>query len=188
MVLIILTILIIMLAIALLLVVGIDVEFSQGTLAVRMKIGWITKEIIPNSNREKKPKKSSKSERVVEKSKKKLDKKLISDGFWAVLHMLRRFRRKLSIDLFKFHYIAASEEPSRTAVQFGAVHASLGMLLPVIQRAVHIRKKDIAVSFSYVKQSPEISLHVIAGFAVWEILFIVFAFLFEILSSLYRNR
>ena len=164
-----------------LLPLGIDGGYSGGALSLNIKLGPIIIKLFPRAQKPKtaKPKKEKNvpsDEAQKEKSKKPMDKTMllgiIKEGFRAI----SRFRRKLSIDYFRFHYVFASDDPFETAVGFGRASAVTGVFLPMIDAAFNVKQRDVGFSMDFLADKPIIDVWITATIQVWELIYIAGAF------------
>ena len=176
-----LIIIVIILAVIALLPVGVDASYGAGEAILRVKIGSILIGILPKKDSVSPGKKKNQKTKSKKAGKpKKPVKKLLFEEILALLklglHSLERFRKKLSVDKFILHYTAASSDPSSTAIQFGAASAAVGSLIPVLERNLKIRDRDIRINFDFAEEKPYIFTQLTATIQIWELLYIGAAF------------
>lgn len=76
----------------------------------------------------------------------------ITDFFPLVdtaLQLLNAFRRKLRIKRLEMKLIMAADDPCDLAVNYGKAWAALGNLMPLLERAFVIKKRDLEVECDF---------------------------------------
>lgn len=66
------------------------------------------------------------------------------------LDLLGDLRRKLRVDHLTFHLIMAGDDPADLAVYYGRAWAAVGGLMPQLDRAFVIKKRDVQVECDFV--------------------------------------
>ena len=66
------------------------------------------------------------------------------------LDFLGDLRRKLRVDHLTFHLIMAGDDPADLAVYYGRAWAAVGCLMPQLDRAFVIKKRDVQVECDFV--------------------------------------
>lgn len=66
------------------------------------------------------------------------------------LDFLGDLRRKLRVDHLTFHLIMAGDDPADLAVYYGRAWAAVGSLMPRLDRAFVIKKRDVQVECDFV--------------------------------------
>lgn len=66
------------------------------------------------------------------------------------LDFLGDLRRKLRVDHLTFHLIMAGDDPADVAVYYGRAWAAVGCLMPQLDRAFVIKKRDVQVECDFV--------------------------------------
>lgn len=65
------------------------------------------------------------------------------------LELLGDFRRKLRVNFLRLRLTLAGEDPCDLAVNYGRAWAALGNLMPNLERALVIRKRDVEVQCDF---------------------------------------
>lgn len=65
------------------------------------------------------------------------------------LELLGDFRRKLRVNFLRLRLTLAGEDPCDLAVNYGRAWAALGNLMPRLERALVIRKRDVEVQCDF---------------------------------------
>ena len=72
------------------------------------------------------------------------------------LDLLGDLRRKLRVDHLTFHLIMAGDDPADLAVYYGRAWAAVGCLMPQLDRAFVIKKRDVQVECDFVGCEPRV--------------------------------
>lgn len=189
----------VVLALLLLLPVGVDANLENASGNIRAKVGPVNFEVFSfpgekgaKARRREKKKKSGNIGETAGEEKKKVEKRPDPDYILALikmgLHALGRFRRKLSVDLLEARLVCGGSDPYSTAMSYGYISAAVGTLIPLIERAIKLRRHDIDVDIDFDSSAVRYSARLIATIQIWEIFHIGFAFLFEFLSYRIKQR
>lgn len=65
------------------------------------------------------------------------------------LELLNTFRRKLRVDVLEVKLIMAGGDPCNLAIQYGRTWAAVGNLLPLLDRFLVIKKRDVEVECDF---------------------------------------
>lgn len=65
------------------------------------------------------------------------------------LELLGDFRRKLRVNFLRLRLTLAGEDPCDLAVNYGRAWAALGNLMPRLERALAIRKRDVEIQCDF---------------------------------------
>lgn len=160
--------------------VGADIRYEDD-FQLKLKIGFLRYALLPAKDKKKqKEKKNQQSDSAENPEKKKKDapaKKKLKFTLQDIQELLRiafaalgRFRRSLSIDLFRLHILVAAPDPYDAVVRFGALNAALGVLAGPAHKALKIRKEDIRTDVNVQSAEGAVSLQLVATLQIWEIL------------------
>ena len=160
--------------------VGVDVSYEDD-FRLRLKIGFLRLPLLPAKDKGKQKEKKKKQQKSAEKQENnktdKTAKKKLKFSLQDVFELLRiafavlgRFRRSLSIDLFRLHILVAAPDPYDAVVRFGALNAALGVLAAPAHKALKIRKEDVRTDVNVQSAQGAISLQLVATLQIWEIL------------------
>ncbi len=69
------------------------------------------------------------------------------------LALLNDFRRKLRVDRLELRMVMAGGDPAKLAVNYGRLCASAGAAQEILDRALHIKKKEIDLQCDFVAPS-----------------------------------
>ena len=189
--------------------VGADIGYADGQLSLSAKVMGIFLQLLPKTEekdkkptKEKKPKKEKKkkeeppaeetgAEEEKEKKKKKLELDFTLDEIVALLKTvfkgLGKFR-KMKVDRFLLHYIAAGKDPYKTAVTFGKINAALCALAPVCRERFHCPDTDVFTDITFAEEKPFIEFGLGFSIRIGQILSVVFTILFGALWILIKNK
>jgi len=162
---------------------GFIAEYSEAGFEMWVKAGFLRIRL-KEKEKKKKPKK---------KKEKKPGKKgpgslsAFLDILGAVKKALGRLRRKLLIKQLTLYYTSASDDPSKTALQFGTANAVFGAIIPVLERYFRIKRRDLRAAADFDAKENGIYAKIVVSIAVWEVIYIVFA-LFPIITAMAKSR
>jgi len=167
-------ILFVLLALALLRV-GVILEYSEDGFNTWIKLGFLRLKL-KKSDEKKKPKKKKKP-----KDKGTILKPGSLSDFMNMLKAIKvalgRLKRKLLIKNLTLHYTSASDDPAKTALQFGAANAVFGAIVPVLEKHFRIKKRDLRAAADFNSQEQGIYVRLTISIAVWEIVYVLLALL-----------
>lgn len=148
---------------------GVSVKYNADGALVRILLGPIKITLFPRPKKEKKEKKKEPKQKKEQsrqeqprnpqppakpKQKQPREEK---GGSWTdflplvkeALRFLGDFRRKLRVDVLQLKLIMASDDPCDLAVNYGRAWATVGNLLPQLERLFVIKKRDIQVECDF---------------------------------------
>ena len=147
--------------------VGVSALYNEDGPLVNLLIGPVKILLFPGKKKEskekkEKPKKAKKSEKETSGSKKKTKKKggSIEDFLPLVdkvLDFLDAFRRKLRVDHLEMKLVLGGGDPCDMAVNYGKAWAALGNLMPLLNRAFVIKKRDLEVECDFLADTTVIT-------------------------------
>lgn len=147
--------------------VGVSALYNEDGPLVNLLIGPVKILLFPGKKKEskekkEKPKKAKKSEKETSGSKKKTKKKggSIQDFLPLVdkvLDFLDAFRRKLRVDHLEMKFVLGGSDPCDMAVNYGKAWAALGNLMPLLNRAFVIKKRDLEVECDFLADTTVIT-------------------------------
>lgn len=148
---------------------GASVRYDADGIRVRVIAGFLRFTVIPLPQKKKKPPKKAKvaeaqpasqpspqsSPPPKEPAPKTAEKK--KGGSWrdfiplvrTGLDFLNQFRRKLRVNNLQLKLILAGDDPCDLAVNYGRAWAALGNLLPLLEKALVIKKRDCEVECDF---------------------------------------
>lgn len=171
---------------------GVFVRYDSQGFLVRIVAGFLHFTVFPIKNKKKQkitPSKKQKQEpkketSVSQKEKENPPKKggSIRD-FLPLVHILldfmNQFRKKLTINQLRLKLILAGEDPCDLAVNYGRAWAALGNLMPALENAFTIKKRDCEVECDFTATETLVKAQAEMTLRFWEIcqLGIVYGFL-----------
>ena len=179
---------------------GARVEYSADGLALDAVAGPVNIHLVPKS--EEVPKKKKK-EKPKEKKKRKQRKKReaapesgteakkggmpekILQVLPTVFQTLGRFLRSLTIKELTVRYTVGGEDPSRSAVQYGAMSGGLQLLEPLLNR-MRIKKRDIRFRCDFTREKDDVYVKATAVIMIWQLIYIVLKLDFRAIFRLLR--
>ena len=171
---------------------GVSVEYSADGLVVKILAGPLRLKAFPKKEKIVSASKEAKRKaRKEEKDRKKAEKKekakteekkpgamgTVLELLPAIKKTLGRLRRRLLIKRLVIHYTVAGDDPYKTAMTFGNVNAAIGVVLPVLEKAFRIRRRDFRAVADFSSSQQGIYINAAISLAVWEAVYIVFAIL-----------
>lgn len=141
----------------LLLRVGVSASYTESGARADARLGPFRFRLYPPKEKKKppaeKPKREQPEAETAEKKKGGTLKELRS-LVGPLLDALGKLRRKLRVDLLTIDFTAASEDPSRAALEFGYASAGLGALLALLENTLDIRGRDIRTQVDFERKTP----------------------------------
>lgn len=142
--------------------VGVNVAYNSEGILLRVIAGFLRITILPQKKKkekkpkEKKPKKVKKSN-PAPKKKDPVENPKEKGGsildflplVQLVLDFLGDFRRKLRVNRLEMKLIMAGGDPCDLAVNYGKAWAALGNLMPLLERAFVIKKRNLEVECDF---------------------------------------
>ena len=155
---------------------GVFAQYSEEGFLLRIIAGPLRFTVIPKkpgkTGKEKPPKKKKEKEEKPPKEKKGGPIELLKKYVPPVIDTLGRLRRKLRIDMLTVHFTSAAEDPFDAAMNFGRVSAAEGALIPLLENAFNIKRRDIGTGISFDGGGDKIYLEAKLTLALWEIIYI----------------
>lgn len=182
---------------------GVSVEYSANGFTAAIQVGPLSLSVFPRKEKTVSVKKEAKNKaRKEEKARKKAEKKALKkteekkpgalktvlDILPAIRKMLKRLRHRLLIKRLVIHYTVAGEDPSKTALTFGATNAVIGIIVPVLEDNFRIRRRDIRAFFDFFDSKQKIYINAAISLSIWEAIYIVFAILPAVLKIIKSSK
>ena len=114
-----------------------------------------------------------------------LEHKDLRNGHDAVF--LGKFR-KMKVDRFLLHYLAAGDDPYKTAVLFGKVNAALNALAPICRKRFDCRDTDVFTDISFTEEKMKIDFGLGFSIRIGQIFGVLNTILFGALWILIRHK
>ncbi len=91
-------------------------------------------------------------------------------------HALTRVLKGVVIEDFQLRFIAASDDPYKTAMLCGSAYSIAGMLSPHIRRFMRVKKSSVEINPDFFAEKSVISASLRASILFWKLLIIAGAF------------
>jgi len=170
---------------------GVSVEYgADGVVAsaqagpVRLRV--FPREVSPEKEARRKLKAAAKKEKAAakkaarkaleEKEKKPGKVKMFLEMLPSIKTALGRLRRRLLIKRLTIHYTAGGDDPASAALTYGAANAAFNTIVPLLEKAFRIKRKDLRAEVDFDTSEPLIYVHIAISLAVWEAVYIALAF------------
>ncbi|MFR4596231.1 MAG: DUF2953 domain-containing protein [Oscillospiraceae bacterium] len=150
--------------------VGVDARYHENALALRLKIGFFTMQVLPAKPKKKKaaPKKEKSAPKNAAakpaKPKKQFQMpKLTLQDILALADLacdtLGNLRRKLRVEVLVLHVTLGGSDPAKAAILYGRAWALIGMLNPKLEQLFVIKKRDIQPVLDYNEKEMKVDAH-----------------------------
>lgn len=137
---------------------GISAIYKADGPSVKLLLGPIHYPVFPGKPKEEKPKKEKpkkKEKPAVQKETPKEEEKK-GGSFLDFLPLLQiavdflgDFRRKLRVKQLELYLCMAGDDPCDLAINYGKAWASVGNIMPILERLFVIKKRDVQVSCDF---------------------------------------
>ncbi|MCR5173647.1 MAG: hypothetical protein K6C09_03295 [Oscillospiraceae bacterium] len=167
---------------------GAGVEYSSDGLILEAVAGPVRIRLVPKSEAVPKKKKDKPKTKKKKKDRKKKGNKPLPEGgagekkggmpekilqvLPTVFQTLGRFLRSLTIRELTVRYTVGGEDPSRTAIQYGAMSGGMQLLEPLLSR-MRIRKRDIRFRCDFTREKDDVYVKATAVIMIWQLIYIV---------------
>lgn len=134
---------------------GISARYDSGGPLVKLIAGPVRVTVYPGKKKEKQTKKSKEEKKntgtqaTSGKKKKGGSFKDFLPLVQLVLDFLDEFRWKLRVNRLEMKLIMAADDPCDLAVNYGRAWAALGNLMPILERQLVIKKRDLEVECDF---------------------------------------
>ena len=136
---------------------GVHVLYNAEGIRVALMIGPFKLKLIPAKHKKEKKEKEKETEEKPEEDKKTAAGKEKTGGSFldflplvkTCIEFLGAFRRKLRIKRLEMKLTMASSDPCDLAVNYGKAWAALGNLMPLLDQAFVIKKRDLEVQCDF---------------------------------------
>lgn len=150
--------------------VGVDARYHENALALRLKIGFFTMQVLPAKPKKKKaaPKKEKSAPKNAAakpaKPKKQFQMpKLTLQDILSLADLacdtLGNLRRKLRVEVLVLHVTLGGSDPAKAAILYGRAWALIGMLNPKLEQLFVIKKRDIQPVLDYNEKEMKVDAH-----------------------------
>lgn len=157
--------------------IGVQVRYdSMGPWAAFM-IGPAKVQLYPKSKNVNKPRFEDKQKGKESSGKKKASGGSIGDFLplvRLVLDFLTDFRTRLAVDHLRLTLILADSDPCDLALNYGKGWAVLGNLMPLLERVLMIKKRDIEVECDFTADKTTVVAGADLTLRVWQLAILAF--------------
>lgn len=167
-------------AVLLLAMFPLRVKFRYGAdgFTVKACVGFITVWKSPSDkpkagHKKDKRKKSSTNAGTEQKQPKKKSGGSVLDFLPLVrltLELLSDFRKKLRVTRMDVNLVLSGEDPCDLAVNYGRVWAAVGNLIPVLERSLVMKKRNIRVGCDFTSEQTTVTADIIVAITLGRIL------------------
>ena len=183
--------------------IGADVGYVGGEFTLAARVDRFALQLLPKNHsdpnkpptepKEKKPKKEK--EKKEKPAKEKKPRKLpefsaeeIFELIKKVLHGLGKFG-KLTVHRFMLHYVAAGEDPYKTAMTYNYVNAALSSLAPVAAQKFKVKGDvDVWTDIDFTEEKMKLDAEVSVTIRLAQVFHMAFAVAFGALGILIKNK
>ncbi len=150
--------------------VGVDARYHENALALRLKIGFFTMQVLPAKPKKKKveakKKKPAAKKQDAKPAKPKKQFQMPKHTLQDILALadlacdtLGNLRRKLRVEVLVLHVTLGGSDPAKAAILYGRAWAGIGMLTPKLDRLFVIKKRDIQPILDYNEKEMKVDAH-----------------------------
>ena len=149
--------------------VGVDARYHENALALRLRIGFFTMQVLPAKPKKKKAEAKKKPAAKKQDAKPAKPKKqfqmpkLTLQDILALADLacdtLGDLRRKLRVEVLVLHVTLGGSDPAKAAILYGRAWALIGMLNPKLEQLFVIKKRDIQPILDYNEKEMKIDAH-----------------------------
>lgn len=172
---------------------GADVCFDASGFRVNIAAGPFRIPVPSGKNGEKKDKPKEKTSQAT-KAKSAPKEKESSAGSWKdflpvvriALDFLGELRRKIRINRLDMNLIMAGDDPCDLAVNYGRGWAILGDLLPILESAFVIKKRDIRLQCDFTATETKVTARAVITITLGRILSLAARYGYRVLREMMR--
>lgn len=150
--------------------VGVDARYHENALALRLKIGFFTMQVLPAKPKKKKveakKKKPAAKKQDAKPAKPKKQFQMPKHTLQDILALadlacdtLGNLRRKLRVEVLVLHVTLGGSDPAKAAILYGRAWALIGMLNPKLEQLFVIKKRDIQPILDYNEKEMKVDAH-----------------------------
>ena len=180
--------------------IGADIAFENSELRISGKLCGKLIQLYPEPPEEKKAEKKKKKEKEdkaqeekPQEEKKalalpKLNKEEILELAKTGIGAAGKFGKKLKVDRFLLHYVAAGKDPYNTAMSFAYVNAALSSLAPMCARRFTVKDCSVWTDIDFLDDKMHLDFGLAMTIRIGQILGIGIATGLKALSILKKNK
>lgn len=148
-------------------------EYDDKGLSAFIRFGPVRVKIGKKDKKDKEKKKKAKAEKGAKKQaeRKKGSFEELKSMLPDLTDVLRQFFKELTIDDLVIHYTAAGRDnPAAAALQFGAAHAGIGILLPILEANFTIKRRDLRANVDFDAAEAAVYAKAKLSLAAWQVI------------------
>lgn len=138
--------------------IGVSAQYNDSGFRASLKLGFIRVPLYPaKAPAKEKPRKAEKTNSTQLKKATGKEGQNSSKSLTDFLPVLRLifdflvdFRKKLRVNLLELHVVLAGGDPCDTAINYGRTQIAAGTLIPLLDRFLIIKHKDIHIGCDFV--------------------------------------
>lgn len=176
---------------------GVWLEFGEGGLMVKLRVGTFYIRLLPGKPKEKKEKEPKSPKEKIEEglapkggaldaAKKYLP--LVKELLPVVADAAGQMKRRIRIDNFKLDLIWRAADPAACAVGFGGANAAVGMIWPLIEQNFNVKDHRIRTAVEFEAGSPTICVLAMVTMTIGQGVSLVLRVAFRFLRAYLRTR
>lgn len=156
--------------------VGVQVEYAQNRLEVRLLAGPVKITLFPRKAKRPKPDKKPKRAKTKQAKPKKAPPTageilaLVKQLLPVAIDAAGRLRRKIRIDAFYLDLTVASADPAKAAVNYGRLNGAIGMLWPLVEQNFKVKEWRIRTWVDFTTEYPSVYLRAAVTLTIGQIL------------------
>lgn len=101
-----------------------------------------------------------------------------------VLDFLNQFRKMLRVNHLQLKLVLAGDDPCDLAVNYGRAWAAMDNLLPMLEKVVTIKKRDLEVECDFASEDTRITAQAELTLYFWQLLFLGAVYGFKLIKEL----
>ena len=136
--------------------VGVEAEYSENGLWVKLTAGLLSIQLFPPRTKEEEPKKKKREQKPKEESKGGGTLDLVKEFLPLIAEAAGEFKRKISIDVFYMDILWSVPDPVACAMGFGGANAAVGMIWPLIEQNFHVKDHRIRTAVDFDRGKPTV--------------------------------
>ena len=157
--------------------IGLRVRYDSNGPWAAFMIGPVRAQLYPRTKKEKSVHSEKKQKADKTSGKKKASGGSIGDFLplvRLVLDILADFRTHLVVDHLRLTLILADSDPCDLALNYGKGWAALGNLMPLLERALVIKRRDLEVECDFTAEKTTVIAGADLTLRVWQLAFLAF--------------
>ena len=172
--------------------VGIAVLYDRNGFLAKLLIGPVSIKLFPRKREDKQKTPKKERDKTAASQKKAKPKKQDQPGgsltdfqgiIEQVISFLGAFRRRLLIKRLDMRLTLAGDDPCDLACNYGKSWAALGNVMPLLERAFRIRKRNLEVQCDFCADRPTLFADIIVVISIGRMLWIVLLYGIRILGE-----